>query len=197
MRLFRLLYLLILCLLIPAESLAYKRALLIGVSNYPKESGWCKLASCNDIALLKETLSEINDITCLVDENATKKGIDSALKKQREVLWYLQCLNQAFYRIAEFKKQEFVFCGGLEEVENIYNDIKMVKDAFKFFEVDSFYKLMEESMKRSREFVKKTESVTDDWYEYEIDNLREETQKYYDWVEHWINENVDWHFLEK
>ena len=73
----------------------------------------------------------------------------------------------------------------------------MVKDAFKFFEVDSFYKLMEESMKRSREFVKKTESVTDDWYEYEIDNLREETQKYYDWVEHWINENVDWHFLEK
>ena len=73
----------------------------------------------------------------------------------------------------------------------------MVKDAFKFFEVDSFYKLMEESMKRSREFVKKTESVTDEWYEYEIDNLREETQKYYDWVEKWINENVDWQYLEK
>jgi hypothetical protein len=63
MRLYRLLYLLILFLLIPTESLAYKRALLIGVSNYPKESGWCKLASCNDIALLKEALSEINDIT--------------------------------------------------------------------------------------------------------------------------------------
>ena len=72
----------------------------------------------------------------------------------------------------------------------------MVKDAFKFFEVDSFYKLMEESMKRSREFVKKTESVTDEWYVYEIDNLREETQKYYDWVEHWINENVDWQYLQ-
>jgi hypothetical protein len=71
----------------------------------------------------------------------------------------------------------------------------MVKDAFKFFEVDSFYKLIEESMKRSREFVKKTESVTDEWYVYEIDNLREETQKYYDWVEHWINENVDWQYL--
>ena len=85
MRLYRLLYLLILFLLIPTESLAYKRALLIGVSNYPKESGWCKLASCNDIALLKETLSEINDITCLVDENATKKGIDSALKKMIRV----------------------------------------------------------------------------------------------------------------
>ena len=81
MRLYRLLYLLILFLLIPTESLAYKRALLIGVSNYPNESGWCKLASCNDIALLKEALSEINDITCLVDENATKKGIDGALKK--------------------------------------------------------------------------------------------------------------------
>lgn len=125
-----------------------------------------------------------------------EKRIDSALKKQREVLWYLQCLNQAFYRITEFKNQKFVFTD-FEALENIYNDIKMVKDAFKFFEVDSFYKLMEESMKRSREFVKKTESVTDEWYEYEIDNLREETQKYYDWVEKWINENVDWQYLEK
>ena len=124
-----------------------------------------------------------------------EKRIDSALKKQREVLWYLQCLNQAFYRIAEFKNQKFVFTD-FEELENIYNDIKMVKDAFKFFEVDSFYKLMEESMKRSREFVKKTESVTDEWYVYEIDNLREETQKYYDWVEHWINENVDCQYLQ-
>lgn len=124
-----------------------------------------------------------------------EKIIDSALKKQREVLWYLQCLNQAFYRIAEFKNQKFVFTD-FEELENIYNDIKMVKDAFKFFEVDSFYKLMEESMKRSRKFVKKTESVTDEWYVYEIDNLREETQKYYDWVEHWINENVDWQYLQ-
>ena len=123
-----------------------------------------------------------------------EKRIDSALKKQREVLWYLQCLNQAFYRIAEFKNQKFVFTD-FEALENIYNDIKMVKDAFKFFEVDSFYKLMEESMKRSREFVKKTESVTDEWYLYEIDNLREETQKYYDWVEKWINENVDWQYL--
>ena len=124
-----------------------------------------------------------------------EKRIDSALKKQREVLWYLQCLNQAFHRIAEFKNQKFVFTD-FEALENIYNDIKMVKDTFKFFEVDSFYKLMEESMKRSREFVKKTESVTDDWYEYEIDNLREETQKYYDWVEKWINENVDWQYLQ-
>lgn len=124
-----------------------------------------------------------------------EKRIDSALKKQREVLWYLQCLNEAFYRIAEFKNQKFVFTD-FEALENIYNDIKMVKDTFKFFEVDSFYKLMEEAMKRSREFVKKTESVTDDWYEYEIDNLREETQKYYDWVEKWINENVDWQYLQ-
>lgn len=123
-----------------------------------------------------------------------EKKIDSALKKQREVLWYLQCLNEAFYRIAEFKNQKFVFTD-FEALENVYNDIKMVKDAFNFFEVDSFYKLMEESMKRSREFVKKTESVTDDWYVYEINNLREETQKYYDWVEHWINENVDWQYL--
>lgn len=124
-----------------------------------------------------------------------EKRIDSALKKQREVLWYLQCLNQAFYRITEFKKQKFVFTN-LEEVENIYNDIKMVKDAFKFFKVDSFYKLMEESMKRSREFVKNTESVTDEWYLYEIDQVREETQKYYDYIEKWINENIDYHFLQ-
>jgi hypothetical protein len=32
----------------------------------------------------------------------------------------------------------------------------MVKDAFKFFEVDSFYKLMEESMKR-RELIMRQE----------------------------------------
>ena len=124
-----------------------------------------------------------------------EKRIDSALKKQREVLWYLQCLNEAFYRIAEFKNQKFVFTD-FEALENIYNDIKMVKDTFKFFEVDSFYKLMEESMKRSREFVKKTESVTDDWYLYEIENLNKETQKYYDYIEHWINENVDWQYLQ-
>lgn len=124
-----------------------------------------------------------------------EKRIDNALKKQGEILWYLQCLTRAFYRITEFKKQKFVFTD-LEEVENIYNDIKMVKDAFKFFKVDSFYKLMEESMKRSREFVKNTESVTDEWYLYEIDQVREETQKYYDNIEKWINENIDYNYLQ-
>lgn len=124
-----------------------------------------------------------------------EKRIDNALKKQREILWYLQCLTRAFYRITEFKKQKFVFTN-LEEVENIYNDIKMVKDAFKFFKVDSFYKLMEESMKRSREFVKNTESVTDEWYLYEIDQVRKETQKYYDYIEKWINENIDYNYLQ-
>lgn len=67
--------------MISVESWAYKRALLIGVSNYPNESGWCKLSSRNDISLLKETLSEVNDITCLIDEKATKKGIENALNK--------------------------------------------------------------------------------------------------------------------
>ena len=36
-----------------------------------------------------------------------EKRIDNALKKQGEILWYLQCLTRAFYRITEFKKQKF------------------------------------------------------------------------------------------
>ena len=81
MRVYRSLIILVLCLLFPTVSLAYKRVLLIGVSNYPKESGWCKLASCNDVALLKEAFLDINDLTCLIDEDATKKGIENALNK--------------------------------------------------------------------------------------------------------------------
>lgn len=123
-----------------------------------------------------------------------EKRLDNLIKKQREIVFILQDLNSALCKIEEFRKRKFTFEGDLEDFDNIFNCFQIVKDTFKFFKVDSFYKIMEEAMKQSQEFVKKTNYVTDDWYRYEIDNLREETQRYYDWIEKWMNENenINW-----
>lgn len=56
------------------------RALLVGISKYPTNSGWCELASKNDIQLLKESLSGTFTVSCLLDEDATFDGICKSLK---------------------------------------------------------------------------------------------------------------------
>lgn len=56
------------------------RALLVGISKYPTNSGWCELASKNDIQLLKESLSGTFVVSCLLDEDATFDGICKSLK---------------------------------------------------------------------------------------------------------------------
>lgn len=60
-----------------------KKALLIGVGNYPKEGGWASLHSENDIKLVKNTLMErgfvAENIMELADDKATKSGILNTL----------------------------------------------------------------------------------------------------------------------
>jgi major membrane immunogen (membrane-anchored lipoprotein) len=64
---------------------AEKRALLIGISDYPKESGWIKINSVNDIELIKDALHvqkfSIKNIATLQDKQATKKGIVKAIEQ--------------------------------------------------------------------------------------------------------------------
>jgi hypothetical protein len=62
-----------------------KRALLIGIGNYPEESGWKTLSALNDIAYLKSILpakgfAEAN-ITTVLEEKATKEGIEKAMSQ--------------------------------------------------------------------------------------------------------------------
>lgn len=60
-----------------------KHALIIAIGNYPSSTGWKSVSSVNDVplitdALLKQGFNEKN-ITTLIDREATKKGILSAL----------------------------------------------------------------------------------------------------------------------
>ena len=77
--------LIILFLLLCAVSISAKEkyALLIGVGDYPSDSGWAALSSTNDVELYKKTLlyqgfKEKNIIT-LIDQQATRKNILEAL----------------------------------------------------------------------------------------------------------------------
>lgn len=62
-----------------------KRALLIGIGKYPEESGWKSLNALNDIEYLKNILPlrgfPVENITTLVNENATKAGIEHAVSQ--------------------------------------------------------------------------------------------------------------------
>lgn len=61
---------------------ASKRALMIGVGNYPASTGWSKISSSNDIDLLKPVLQKAGfSVTTLVDAQATHQGIVNALDK--------------------------------------------------------------------------------------------------------------------
>lgn len=72
----------LLCLVIQIlPAMATHRSLIIGVGNYPVESGWRQLSSCNDVTLLKGELSKHGKVSTLCDEQATYTGIRSALNK--------------------------------------------------------------------------------------------------------------------
>ena len=76
----------LLWLLLAVPMTAQNKAILIGVSNYPEGSGWCKLNAHNDVTLLKEALPPAWDVTILEDNNATHKGIVHALKKASQTV---------------------------------------------------------------------------------------------------------------
>lgn len=71
----------LLWLLLAFPLTAQKKAILIGVSDYPEGSGWCKLNAHNDVTLLGSILSPEWDISILEDRQATHKGIVSLIEK--------------------------------------------------------------------------------------------------------------------
>ena len=58
---------------------AQDRALLIGISNYQAGTGWGKIHSHNDIALLQRVLPNTCKITTLCNSEATYQGIINAI----------------------------------------------------------------------------------------------------------------------
>jgi len=79
-----------------------KRALLIGVGNYPKEAGWDQISSVNDLNLLSPILVQKGfEVKILENESATKKGIISSLiqlirksKTGDQVIIHFSCHGQ-------------------------------------------------------------------------------------------------------
>lgn len=70
------------CVLMTVISLAHQyRALLVGVANYPDDSGWRKINSDNDISLLTDLLKDNYIIESLVDEKATCSNIKKELSR--------------------------------------------------------------------------------------------------------------------
>lgn len=64
-----------------ALSLSSKeRVLLVGIGDYPQESGWRKISSENDVELLKGVLPKEAVITTLVNQAATHEGIIRAIR---------------------------------------------------------------------------------------------------------------------
>ena len=63
-----------------------KHALIIAIGNYPTEkTGWSQISSNRDVVFIKNALTNQNfdptNISILEDQNATMKGISSALEK--------------------------------------------------------------------------------------------------------------------
>lgn len=59
-----------------------KHALIIAIGDYPAEGGWSQISSANDVPLIKSTLLtqgfSASNITTLIDNQATKQGIENA-----------------------------------------------------------------------------------------------------------------------
>ena len=62
---------------------AGRKALLVGISKYPQNSGWREISSSNDLELLASILKGHASVTILSGERASKAGIIMALKKLR------------------------------------------------------------------------------------------------------------------
>lgn len=85
MRSITIICILLLCLL-PIKS-ATKRALLVGISNYPSESMWSPIHGTNDVQLIEQTLNTQGfKVLTLKDSNATASKIRKSLARlQAEV----------------------------------------------------------------------------------------------------------------
>lgn len=75
-------------MLLPLFSVAQERyALLIGIGQYPEDSGWAIIHGDNDVIIIKQLLLEQgfkeDNIAVLINSAATKAGIMSALEELR------------------------------------------------------------------------------------------------------------------
>ena len=59
------------------------RSLLVGIQDYPKDSGWSSIHAHNDIAVVSSAIRQagVNDIRVLKDSQATHSAIVSSLKR--------------------------------------------------------------------------------------------------------------------
>lgn len=80
---------------------AQDRALLIGISEYQEGTGWGKIHSHNDIALLQRVLPNTCKVTTLCDSKATYQGITHAIdqfiqdtRPGEQVLLHFSCHGQ-------------------------------------------------------------------------------------------------------
>lgn len=76
----RLVYTLLLCIVSLCCPAQQKHALIVAISDYPAESGWSKINSDNDKALLFPEFKRLGfNVITLADEEATKKNIVHSL----------------------------------------------------------------------------------------------------------------------
>ena len=80
------LLLVVLLLIVGFINAQNKLALVIGIGDYPEESGWCKIHGDNDISIVTEMLEEngFEQVQILSNKAATKKGIMDALDNLAE-----------------------------------------------------------------------------------------------------------------
>ena len=100
----RKLFPILLALLFTMQTMAYsqKKALLVGVSQYPQESGWSHINSENDIEILDKVLNNRGfSVDILFGSNATYQNITDKLEKIAEsvqsgdtLLIHFSCLGQ-------------------------------------------------------------------------------------------------------
>ena len=97
--------LLFVTLLCPAQQ---RRALLVGVANYPEESGWRKIHADNDVSLLENVLSGSFSVKSILDEKATLvnilkelEGLQKATCHGDTVLVSFSCHGQQMIAVDE------------------------------------------------------------------------------------------------
>ena len=97
--------LLFVTLLCPAQQ---RRALLVGVANYPEESGWRKIHADNDVSLLESVLSGSFSVKSILDEKATLvnilkelDGLQKATCHGDTVLVSFSCHGQQMIAVGE------------------------------------------------------------------------------------------------
>ena len=71
----RKLYLILMLFLFSINMNSRNRALIVGVGDYPEESGWRHISSLNDVSLLCSSLPSGYEIQTLTDASATHEGI--------------------------------------------------------------------------------------------------------------------------